>query len=144
VKKEGTFIGLLNLVYQFCKEEYGVDMQEEYKKAKEDAEYKASKLADNIKFFDILSKRAKGTDHNYRFKILIFLLGEIPTIAHWIRSFVLKHPKYQKDSIVSAVIITSLVFLSKILIIGNCNRFNQCNECNFRRRETISRLYVNF
>jgi len=30
-------------------------------------------------------------------------IGEMPTIAAWARNFVLKHPKYQKDSIVSSV-----------------------------------------
>jgi len=30
-------------------------------------------------------------------------IGEMPTIAAWARNFVLKHPKYQKDSVVSSV-----------------------------------------
>ncbi|RZJ99388.1 MAG: hypothetical protein EOO43_26510, partial [Flavobacterium sp.] len=27
----------------------------------------------------------------------------MPTIAAWVRNFVLNHPKYQKDSVVSSV-----------------------------------------
>ena len=53
-------MGLLNLVYKFCKEEYGVDIQEEWKKTKESPEYKPHKLAENMKFFEILIKRAQG------------------------------------------------------------------------------------
>jgi len=92
--KEGEFVGLFNLIYGFCKEEYGVDMTEDLKKAKEDPEHKPHKVTENLKFFEILTKRAKG---------------EIPTIAAWIRNFVLKHPKYQKDSIVSPEIATDLI-----------------------------------
>jgi len=47
-----------------------------------------------MKYFEILSKRAKG---------------EIPTIASWIRRFVLKHPEYQRDSIVTPEIVADLI-----------------------------------
>jgi len=47
-----------------------------------------------MKYFEILSKRAKG---------------EIPTIASWIRRFVLKHPEYQRDSIVTPEIVANLI-----------------------------------
>jgi len=93
-KSEDHFIGLLNLIYEFCKEEYGVDIQGEWAKKKEDPEFQASKLAENMKYFEILSKRVKGKS---------------PTIAAWIRNFVLKHPKYEKDSVVNAEIAADLI-----------------------------------
>jgi len=44
--------------------------------------------------------------------------GEIPTIAAWIRNFVLKHPRYQKDSIVTKVKRKKEYF--ELNSIGNC------------------------
>jgi len=92
--KTETFIGLYNLIYQFCKEEYGVDMRAEWIKKKEGSQAQTSVISDNMEYFEILSQRVKG---------------ERPTIAHWIREFVLRHPKYQKDSVVSAEIAADLV-----------------------------------
>jgi len=88
------FVGLLNLIYEFCKEEYGVDIQEEWARKQEDNGLEIHYLTENMKYFEILSKRAKG---------------ETPTIAKWIRTFVLKHPKYQKDSTVTQEIATDLI-----------------------------------
>lgn len=94
--KADTFVGLMNLIYDFCKEEYGIDMQEEWKKMMAEGEkYKPeNKVAENMRFFDLLSKRVQG---------------KIPTVAAWVRSFVLKHPKYEKDSIVSKEIAYDLI-----------------------------------
>jgi len=84
--KKGGFIGLLKLIYKFCKEEYGVDMCEEWRMKLQDETSKISVVTENIKYFEILSKRARG---------------EAPTIARWIRDFVGKHPKYQRDSMIT-------------------------------------------
>jgi len=92
--KQDHFIGLLNLIYDFCKEEYGVDIQAEWAKKQEDSAFEANPLAENMKYFEILSKRVKG---------------ESPTIAAWIRNFVMKHPKYEKNSIVNAEIAGDLI-----------------------------------
>jgi glutamate--cysteine ligase catalytic subunit len=92
--KPGTFVGLFNLLFDFCMEEYGVDIQEEWKKKKEGRTIEINKITENMKYFEILSKRAKG---------------EMPTIARWIRNFVLNHPKYQKDSIVTPEITADLI-----------------------------------
>jgi len=92
--KSDSFPGLLNLFYEFCKEEYGVDIQGEWAKKKEDAGFQVNKLTENMKYFDILIKRVKG---------------EVPTIAAWIRNFVLKHPKYEKDSTVNTEVALDLI-----------------------------------
>jgi len=86
----------MNLIYDFCKEEYGVDMQEELKKmmAEGDKYKPENKVAENMRFFDILSKRVQG---------------KMPTVAAWVRNFVLKHPKYEKDSVVSKEIAYDLI-----------------------------------
>ena len=36
-------------------------------------------------------------------------LGKTPTLARWIRNFVSKHPKYNKDSIVNEEIAGDLI-----------------------------------
>ena len=46
----------------------------------------------------------------------MIILGELITDAQYIRKFVYNHPKYNKDSIVSDVII--------YIILGNNLRFN--------------------
>jgi len=92
--KADTFVGLLPLIYDFCKEEFGVDMLEEAKKIKEGGDQEPHKIAENVRLFNILSKRARG---------------ESPTVAAWIRSFVQKHPKYAKDSIITDEIATDLI-----------------------------------
>jgi len=55
-------VGLMNLIYDFCKEEYGVNMQEEWEEMKtEEEKYKPEKkVVVNMRFFDILSKRVQG------------------------------------------------------------------------------------
>ncbi len=52
----------MNLIYDFCKEEYGVNMQEEWEEMKtEEEKYKPEKkVVVNMRFFDILSKRVQG------------------------------------------------------------------------------------
>jgi len=42
--KTDTFIGLFNLIFAFCKEEYGVDIQQEWRRKKEDSEARTDKL----------------------------------------------------------------------------------------------------
>jgi len=84
-KSEG-FIGLFPLIYKFCKEEYGVDMEAEWKLKQENKETKINVITENMEYFEVLGKRAKG---------------ERPTIARWIRNFVGKHPGYKEDSVIS-------------------------------------------
>jgi hypothetical protein len=48
------------LIYEFCKEEYGVNLPEEWEKYQKDNTYELSPIAQNMKFFHILSERAKG------------------------------------------------------------------------------------
>jgi len=57
-----VFVGLINLVYDFCQEEYGVDMREEAQKMKENADYEPHRIAENIRLFNILSRRARGKE----------------------------------------------------------------------------------
>jgi len=94
--KTDVFVGLMNLVYDFCRDEYGVNIYEEWAKLKRENKniQTENKIVENMKYFEILSKRARG---------------EIPTIAAWIRNFVLKHPRYQKDSIVTKEIAFDLI-----------------------------------
>ena len=92
--KPDTFVGLFNLIFDFCKQEYGVDMQAEWTQRKENNDTEIHKVTENMKYFEILSKRAKG---------------EMPTIANWSRNYILKHPKYQKDSVVSHEIAADLI-----------------------------------
>ena len=92
--KANTFVGLFNLVFDYCREQYGVDMQAEWANKKKNPDAKLHKIAENMKYFEILSKRARG---------------ETPTIANWIRNFVLNHGKYRKDSIVTPEIASDLI-----------------------------------
>ena len=92
--KADLFVGLFNLVYGFISEQYNVDIQAQWAKKQQNNEEKIDKVTENMKFFELLSKRARG---------------ETPTIASWMRSFVVKHPKYQKDSLVSVEIATDLI-----------------------------------
>jgi len=92
--KEDGFKGLFSHVYEFIQEESGVDIQQEWERKKQNSEIQVDKVVENMQYFEILSKRATG---------------ESPTISHWMRNFVLKHPKYQKDSIVLPEIASDLV-----------------------------------
>jgi len=92
--KEGGFIGLFSHVYKFIHEQFGVDIQKEWKRKQQNSEIQVDKVVDNMQFFEILHKRAKG---------------ELPTISSWMRNFVLKHPKYQQDSIVLPEIASDLI-----------------------------------
>lgn len=123
-------MGLINLVYDYCQEEYGVDMREEAQKMKENTDYEPHRIAENIRLFNILSRRARGFRKFY-VEYTNKQLGESPTVAAWIRSFVMKHPKYGKDSIITPV--RKFFYWEKLKISkGNSNRFNKCNECYIR------------
>eukprot|EP00330_Aristerostoma_sp_ATCC50986_P012207 CAMPEP_0114596916 /NCGR_PEP_ID=MMETSP0125-20121206/19111_1 /TAXON_ID=485358 ORGANISM="Aristerostoma sp., Strain ATCC 50986" /NCGR_SAMPLE_ID=MMETSP0125 /ASSEMBLY_ACC=CAM_ASM_000245 /LENGTH=160 /DNA_ID=CAMNT_0001800775 /DNA_START=150 /DNA_END=632 /DNA_ORIENTATION=- len=79
-KEEINFVGLLQIIKRFCKEEYGVDIEEEWNEYQKDPKNtKISEFGMNMKYLEILNDRAKGKK---------------PTVARWIRDFVKRHPKY--------------------------------------------------
>jgi len=54
----------MNLVYDFCRDEYGVNIYEEWVKLKRENKniQTENKIVENMKYFEILSKRARGKE----------------------------------------------------------------------------------
>ncbi len=51
----------MNLIYDFCKDEYGVDLREWKEREVENEETKTDDMIqENARFLNILSRRAKG------------------------------------------------------------------------------------
>lgn len=59
---------------------------------------------------------------------IIMILGELPTAATWMRQFVLSHPEYKQDSVVSDRINYDLITKIRDVSEGRC----PCNELTGR------------
>ena len=60
----------------------------------------------SLKMSDSLTSSVKELEVIFLIRNAIIneiIIGEAPTVAAWIRSFVLKHPTYAKDSIITPV-----------------------------------------
>lgn len=70
----------------------------------------------------LLKKKKKGLLLTYVVLIFFFPLGELMTVARWMREFIANHPDYKQDSVITDEMNYSLIL--------KCNQIaNELCEC---------------